>query len=272
MTVINRFRFGLKGVKNKEARNLMRSAIPISEFGPDYIRRGDKYVAILKITDPVNRELLSEEDTERVIESIQSVLNMLQIENYVQFLISSQKIDMDKYLKYLDTKLESLLINAQYGKDRLRPDERFKIERIEKAKEFIHQYRNKARNVPAFFIAVQQENLVDLDNMVSDLIRFLSKEGRIGIERMKKREIQKLLYQKLAPSTSEDQPFEIEEQEGGTPFDITKWTPNEWRRVGFRYMMDDTYYSFFTISYIPEEVSPGWLDSLIHSSRFNPLY
>jgi len=97
MTVLNRFRFGLK----RNNRNLMRSAIPISEFGPDYIRREDKYIAILKITDPVNRELLSEEDTERVIESIQSVLNMLQIGNYAQFLISSQKVDMDKYLKYL---------------------------------------------------------------------------------------------------------------------------------------------------------------------------
>lgn len=256
---IGRLKSGLKSV-NKD--RLKRSAIPINEFGEDYIRREGKYFAVLKVTDPINRELMSPEDTEKVIDSIQNALNMLQIDDYCQILISSTKVDMENYLKYHDEKLEPLLINEQYGEDRLKPEEKFRIDRIKASKKYMERYRMKARNVPTFFIVLEQDNPVDLDNLVADFIRTL-RDGKIGLERMKKKEIQRFIYQKLAPTTSEDQPLEKEDD---TSFDITKWTPNAWKRVGFRFMMDDTYFSFFTISYIPEKVSPGWLDSLIHSS------
>lgn len=250
----------IKALLDKDARKQLRSAIPIDEFGPDWIRRKNKYIAIIKITDPINRDLFSDEETEVTIESLQSVLNMLQIDDYVQILISSQKIDMEQYLDFHDQKLEPLEINAQYGEEMLRWDEKFRRERLKRSKEFISEYANKARNVPTFFMTIEQDNIEDLDNLVADTIQEMGR-GKIGAERLNSREIQKVLYEKLSPQSSRLQPYD--------DFEITDWNPNSFKRTGGRYYMDDTYYSFYSIKYIPDQVDPGWLDSLIRSTSLN---
>lgn len=263
MNAIDRLQSVVPKIKlwaDKEKRKQVRSAIPIDEFGPDWIRRKKKYLAILKITDPINRDLFSDDETEKTIEALQSILNTLQINDYVQILVSSQKIDMEQYLRFHDQKLEPLEINAQYGEQYLRWDEKFRMERLKRSKEFMNEYANKARNVPSFFMTLEQDNQEDLDNLVADVLQELE-DGKIGAERMKAKDIQKVLYEKLAPTTSREQPFEN--------FDITEWKPNSFQRRGGRYFMDDMFHSFYTISYIPDEVDPGWLDSLIRANSLN---
>src|SRR5258708_1318532 len=99
-------KLGLTSKKGKENEKEIQP-IPIQEIESHYVQTVNGYYKmVLKITDTINSDLLSDDDIVQAVEAIQSCLNALTIDNAVQILISSERIDIEQYFDYLDNKAE----------------------------------------------------------------------------------------------------------------------------------------------------------------------
>jgi hypothetical protein len=224
--------------------------VPVERFENEVIRTTDrKYKTALKVTDPVNLDLLDETGVFKVVNRIRAALNTHITGQRCQILISSDSIDINGYMQELNEK-------AKVVRDP------FKINIIRGTQEYLHDYTLKARNTHNFFIVLEssktdyEEALKELYDLTKNVIENL-KGGGMNARGTQEEEIKELVYNKLAPKTKLTQPYE-------PGMDLTAWQPPD--MVQKKYLqMDDMYYAFYTISYFPKEVEAGWLDGIMNA-------
>ncbi|MDK3860628.1 hypothetical protein O0D89_11840, partial [Staphylococcus pseudintermedius] len=91
--------------EEKEVRKPTNETFPIKEISDDGIclTHNKKYRMIFKVIDPISLDLLSQNEVIDVILRLQEAVNILDIGNRMQILISNEYVDMTKYRKYLDS-------------------------------------------------------------------------------------------------------------------------------------------------------------------------
>lgn len=244
--------FGLTSKKGKQNKEEPQQ-IPIQDIQNHLIQTIDGcYKMVLKITDTINTDLLSDDDVIQAVEAIQSCLNALNMGNAAQILISSEKIDIEQYFLYLDRKAE------QADEE----DDHYLLERILAKKRFLHQYSQNARNVHNFYLILHttnknpQDAYDELYDLALSMIEYLE-SGEMGAVPASGEELKKVCYEKLNPNTSLTQPFTSD-------INLMSIRPLAIKDVSGRYLeMDGMYHSFYTFSNFPDEVGPAWLKRVV---------
>ncbi|MFB9757197.1 VirB4 family type IV secretion system protein [Ectobacillus funiculus] len=224
--------------------------VPVKRFENDVIRTTDeKYKTVIKVTDPVNLDLLDEVGTLKVVGRIRAALNTHVTGQKCQILVSSDAVDIQGYIEELDMKADST-------------DNVFKKSVVKGTQEYLSDYTLKSRNIHNFFIVLEsdekdyEEALKTLYDLTKNVIENL-KAGGMNARRTSEEEIKELVYNKLAPNTKLTQPYE-------NGMDLTAWQPPD--MVQGKYLeMDNMHYAFYTISYFPKEVEAGWLDGIMNA-------
>lgn len=225
-------------------------SVPVEGFENEVIRTSDeKYKIVLKITDPVNLDLLDEKGVGKVVSRIRSALNNHNPGQRCQILVSSDSVDINEYMNELNEKASLT-------------DDPLKIEVNKGMQEYLYDYTLKARNVHNFYMVLESneksyaDSLKILYDLSKNVIESL-KSGGMAARLMSEEEVKETVYNKLAPQTKETQPYE-------QGMDLTTWQPPDF--VQKKYLqMDGMFYSFYTISYFPKEVEAGWLDGIMNA-------
>lgn len=226
----------------KKEKEIPRQEIPIKEISDMIQTKDDKYKMVLKIVDPINSELLGDDDLETAITAIQDCNNSLNQTS--QILISSERVDITEYLTYLDSK-------GAEAKDA------FTLDRIEEKKKYLSGRSNSSRTIHNFYLVLTSQfkkindaydELTDLTNSFIEYLQMADMSAIVLNETQSKR----VMYEKLNPQTSMTQPFD-------SSIDLRNIAPNAIKDYGGYLEMDGMYYSFYTFSYFPDEVKPSWL-------------
>lgn len=238
----------LKFPFKKKEEEIPKQEIPIKDITDIVETKDGKFKLILKVTDPINSELLSDEDVQTSIQAIQDCCNAL--EQKAQVLVSSERIDVSGYIQHLRSK-------AEEAKDN------YTLERIEEKIKFLEVRSNTSRTVHNFYFVIESkfkklndayDELTDLSQSFMEYLEF----GDMGTKQLTADEIKKVLYEKLNPETSLTQPY--------TPdINLQSISPNVIKDQGSYLIMDDWYYSFYTFSYFPDEVQPTWLKRVFNT-------
>ena len=234
-------------------------SIPAEDFENEIVRTTDgKFKTVIQVTDPVNLDLLDEKGITQVIKNIQTALNTLSPGQRCQILISSDEVDISKYLNELEQKEHEAMEETEFLKGDL----------LKGKRDFLKEYTLKAKNSHNFYV-VLETNEKDYENAMSELydltksvIESLKKgNGKKGAGmnaiRLKEDQIKKSIYNKLSPSSNKTFPYE-------PGMDMTAWQPPDIEQ-GSPLKMDDYLYSFYTLSYFPKIVEPGWIDNIINA-------
>jgi conjugal transfer ATP-binding protein TraC len=230
--------------------------IPVKVIEDDVIQTNDGlFKAILKVTDPINTDLMSEKLLEKAVQSIRNVLNLLEVGQSLQILISSERIDITQYLQYLDSRIHKL--NPENFEDKAM------IQRLNGMKAFLQKNSVESKNVKNFYIILEssqdEQAAKDELNHLCREVRTLLRSSKIGVKRLEKEEIQKILYDKLSPCSSLESPY--------IPgMNLLEWQPHSIRDLEGKYFeTDDTYYAFYTLAYIANQVPASWLSRALHA-------
>jgi conjugal transfer ATP-binding protein TraC len=232
---------------SKKETEIPRQEIPIKDITNIIHTKDDRYKIILKVVDPINSDLLGEDDIETAIMAIQDCNNSLN--QTAQILISSERVDISEYINYLDNK-------ASEARDA------FTLDRIEEKKKFLLSRSNNTRTVHNFYFVItsQFKKLNDayeeLEDLSSSFIEYLEMADMSAIC-LTEVAAKKVLYEKLNPQTSLTQPFD-------PSINLRNISPNPINDHGGYLEMDDMFYSFYTFSYFPDEVKPSWLKRVLN--------
>ena len=192
--------------------------------------------------------MLSDDDVQTSLQAIQDCCNAL--EQKAQILVSSERIDVTKYIAYLKQK-------AQQARDN------YTLERIEEKINFLEVRSNTSRTVHNFYFVIESkfkklndayDELIDLAQAFIEYLEF----GEMGTKQLTQEEIKKVLYEKLNPETSLTQPFT-------TDINLQSISPNVIKDQGSYLEMDGWYYSFYSFSNFPDEVEPTWLKRVLNT-------
>jgi conjugal transfer ATP-binding protein TraC len=239
--------------EKKKSKKEELQPIPIQEIHNHLVQTTDGYhKMVLKITDTINCDLLSDDDIIQAVESIQSCLNGVKLNNAVQILISSERIDIKQYFSHLEQR-------AQQAKEE---EDAFLLERIIAKKKFLQHHSQTARNVHNFYLVLHttqknaQEAYAELYDMSLSIVEYLGSSDMRAVPAYAD-EIMKVCYEKLNPNTSATQPF--------TPdINLLSIRPPAIRdHSGAHLEVDGMYHTFYTFSHFPEEVGPTWLKRII---------
>ncbi|MCF8567946.1 TraC family protein [Alicyclobacillus tolerans] len=232
-----------KGTKTKTPTFL--DIFPLKSVEADYfVRKDGRYCALFEVT-PVNMGLLEDEEAHAVVEALQEALNAAP--ERLQILVSSERLNLDDYVDYLRNFI----------------DKAESAEQIERLQSLISDIRNRSvRNekVLKFYLVIQSQfekespALAELADLAKQIHDALAQES-LYTERLKKKEILNLFYQKLHPNTSLYEPLSPEA-------DMAALVPSliDTKSSHFYYAVDETYMKSFTISSFATKASQaGWL-------------
>lgn len=237
---------GLK-MKPKTKEKKLTLKLPIVSVD-DLIETQDKsFVLCLKVTDTINTDLLADTDLLNAVTSIQDCCNSLQ--SKAQILISSERIDIEQYLEDLEGK-------AKQSKDM------YTLDRIKAKIEYLRDRSLSDNTVLNFYLSVKSQfskvsDALDELNDISKAFQEYLQAADMHIEPLTEREALKVLYEKLNPTTSILEPFTND-------MTIQSINTNHIKDYGKYLEMDDMYYSFYTFSYLPEEVNAAWLKRVMN--------
>lgn len=236
--------------KHVKQRNELNRVIPVKEI-TDLIRYKDgTYRKVLKVTDPLNVKLMGRDELLRAIRSLKSVFNMLDTGQTCQILITSDPADIEDYLWEVYGKLEE----ARQRKNH------FVADRLKGLSKYLEEH-GMSRNVHNFYLILQSRSKKrelaeqELDNLTSS-VRSQLGECDIKVDSLDRDGISKAIYQYLSPVKSLASPYK-------PGMNLMRWRPPDVEDCGSYLIMDHTYYRFYTISYMPEEIVAGWLDNLL---------
>jgi hypothetical protein len=243
--------FGLTSKDEKE--NELAKQFPIFDIQKFFLQTSNgHFKMVLKVTDTINSELLSDDEVIKAVEAIQSCLNALSLHQAMQILISSEQIDIEQYFAYLDQKAELAAAD----------DNLFLMERIKGKRNFLKNHAQNARNVHNFYVVLSTDtkNPEDACDELYDtalaLIEYLE-TGGMGMIPADEEEIKKVCYEKLNPKSSITEPYTENSS-------LSSLLPPAMEDHGGKTIeMDDVYHSFYTFSHFPEEVGPAWLKRVI---------
>jgi len=246
MNVLKHFKLPLISKKNKE-QEIPKQEIPVKDINELIELKDGTFKLALKVTDPINTELLSDEDLETAISSIQDCCNALS--HSTQILISSERIDVTKYVEFLKEK-------ASNAKDA------FTLERIEEKIKFLEVRSNTSRTVHNFYIILESkfkkvnDAYDELYDKAMSFIEYLDM-GNMRAQILNQTEVNRVLYEKLNPSTSITQPFD-------SSINLQSICPEAIKDNGNTLYMDGWYYTFYSFSNFPDEVDPSWLKKIFN--------
>lgn len=233
----------------KKKKDTPKQRLPINDID-DIIELEDKsFVKILKVTDPLNTDLLGEDKLIAAISSIQDCCNALNAR--AQILISSERIDIEDYLNYLRGKANTA-------------DDQYTLERIQKKIEYLESRSLNNNTVLNFYFSIKsqykkiQDAYDELSDLSKDFYEYL-KQGDILVLPLEKKQAMKMFYEKLNPNSSIEAPYTGE-------METSDICPDSIRDRGHYLEMDDMYYSFFTFSRYPDKVEPSWLKRIMNSN------
>lgn len=232
------------GKKKNEPK---KQTIPIKSID-DLIETEDKkYVAVLKVVDPLNTDLLGVDDIVPAISAIQDCCNTLQ--ERAQILISSERVDIEKYLDYLREK-------ANQATDA------YTLDRIQAKMDYLESRSLSSNTILNFYFAIRsqykkiQEAYDELQDLTKAFQEYLQM-GDMHLQLMTKKEAMKVFYGKLNPNTSLVEPYTAD-------MNLQNICPDVIRDKGQTLEMDDMHYSFYTFSSFPDEVEPSWLKRIMN--------
>jgi len=220
---------------------------PVKTIEYSYLVRKDgKYIAVCEVS-PINMSLLEPEESEHAVEALQEALNTSP--ERLQILVSSERLNLDDYLHYLERFMQSSQTANQ-------------IERIESMIDFIKQRAFQSQKVLRFYLVVQSQfekeapalsELADLEKQLRDS---LSKQS-LFLKRLERKDILELLYQKLNPNTSLYEPL-------GKDARLSDLQPSLYDATRpFYYILDEKYCKSFTLTAFPtKQNNAGWLADL----------
>ncbi|WP_436664540.1 VirB4 family type IV secretion system protein (plasmid) [Alicyclobacillus acidoterrestris] len=209
-----------------------------------FVRKDGRYCAIFTVT-PVNMSLLEPGEAHLVVEALQEALNASP--ERLQILVSSERLNLDDYLMYLQQYIEKATESHQ-------------VERLESLIGEIKRRSVGNEKVLKFYLVIQSQfekeapalsELADLEKQIHDALQRES----LYTERLEKYQIMSLFYQKLHPNTSlyEDLPRDATISHLYPSLIDTKTSP-------FYTILDETYQKSFTIqSFATKASQAGWL-------------
>lgn len=225
-------------------------SIPVEGFDHEVIRTSDgKYKAVLKVTEPLNVDLLDVKGIKKAINNIQAALNAHTTAQRLQILITSDEIDVNQYLEELENK--AAIKQDVLHKNLLRGKQ-----------EYLSDYAFKARNTHNFFLVLESNEkdfgdaMSNLYDLIKIIVEHLQKGGMQAV-RLQEEQVKEIIYNRLTPQTHSTQPYE-------TGMDLTTWQPPD-IQGGYNVEMDGEQYAFYTLSYFPKSIDAGWLDGIVNT-------
>ncbi|OBZ15936.1 hypothetical protein A8L34_28225 [Bacillus sp. FJAT-27264] len=232
-------------LSKKEPEDI-RQVLPFSGY-TDYLHMKDgTFRAVLKVT-PVNSELLTEDENEYIIEALQEVVNT--IPGMQQITISSERLNVDEYLEYLQRK---------YDESR----DVFFLERLNHTINHAKRYAQNQRNTKSFYLTFCSTNKEihraqeDFEEVIKRIEESLQ-SAEIYIKVLSEDDGKQMLYEKMNPVTSLLQPYTP-----GMPFRAL--SPAPITNNNNHMIVDGMYYRFYTIIDYPLKVKPAWFSRIFN--------
>ncbi|EPQ9603967.1 VirB4 family type IV secretion system protein [Staphylococcus pseudintermedius] len=238
--------------EEKEVRKPTNETFPIKEISDDGIclTHNKKYRMIFKVIDPISLDLLSQTEVIDVILRLQEAVNILDIGNRMQILISNEYVDMTKYRKYLDS-LPKM------------------TQRDEKAQRSIGDYKDRVDYLSygheksrAFYFTIESKHSKrkdaeqELFNKKAQIINLLQASGTRSIQ-LYRETIRRLIYRK----TNDNDVQAYEEN-----MSLDEIAPSEIiNRNNEHLIVNNEYVSTYTLTHIQSPVSIAWLNKLSNS-------
>ncbi|MFD1394392.1 VirB4 family type IV secretion system protein [Kroppenstedtia eburnea] len=236
----------------KKSELSLSQRIPVKDIGEEALETTQgTWKRVLRVSDPINTDLLSERDTLESIDGLQGAWNALKPGETLQMLLSSDKVNMEEYFSKLEEK----------KREAMREGDMERTEKIQSKIGYLQEHAHKSRNVHNFYVVLESqkkkpglavEELEDLTAQVLEKFR----EGDMQARPMKQKEVERVLHDKLAPTTSRTQPYDPD-------MGLLDWRPPDIKDRGQHLEMDGMLYKFYTISYIRRKVKPGWLKKVM---------
>ncbi|HCV9160583.1 hypothetical protein K4R68_11745 [Staphylococcus epidermidis] len=249
----------------KESRKITNETFPIKEIFDNgiAITHDKKYRMVFKVIDPISLDLLGTEEIIDVIIRLQDAVNILDIGNRMQILISNEYVDMTKYRSYLDS-LPSDVSNEVVSKS---------VEDYKQYTDYLSYGHEKSR---AFYFTIESKHKKmkdaeqELFNKKNQIINLLQASGTRAIQ-LYKGTIRRLIYRK----TNDNLVQQYEDN-----MSIDEIAPNEIINKNNDYLIaNNEYISTYTLTHIQSPVAIAWLNKLSNSDldldisiSFEPVY
>ncbi|HDD5929592.1 TPA: hypothetical protein PBB88_002795 [Staphylococcus aureus] len=249
----------------KEVRKLNNETFPIKEIMDNgiAITHDKKYRMVFRVIDPISLDLLSMDEIIDVIIRLQDAVNILDIGNRMQILISNEYIDMTKYRNYLDN-LPNDATNEVVSKS---------IEDYKQYTDYLSYGHEKSR---AFYFTIESKHKKlkdaeqELFNKKNQIINLLQASGTRAIQ-LYKGTIRRLIYRKTNDNS-------VQQFEDNMLLD--EIAPNEIINENNNYLIaNNEYISTYTLTHIQSPVAIAWLNKLTNSDldldisiSFEPVY
>lgn len=237
--------------EEKNTRKLTNETFPIKEIFDSGVcmTHDKKYRMIFKVIDPISLDLLSKDEIIDVIIRLQDAVNIMDIGNRMQILISNEFIDMTKYRSYLDS-LPQEDRNEVVNKS---------IDDYKSYVDYLSYGHEKSR---AFYFTIESKHKKvkdaeqELFNKKNQLINLLQASGTRAIQ-LYKDTIRRLVYRKTNDNS-------VQEYESNMTLD--EIAPNEIINSNNEYLIaNNEYISTYTLTHIQSPVSIAWLNKLSNS-------
>lgn len=236
----------------RETRRVFKGVnFPIKDIYNDVIQLKDgSFKAVLKVTQPINSGLMSAKELDRSVQAIQQALNGFKIGDNNQILISTERMDIRRYLRYLDE------IYDQAGNV-------FAKSRIEAQREFLQEKSKVVRSILTFYVTISSR-AKRLERARNDLekaerrVQSAFKKGRMKLTRLAGDELMRTLYEKFNPTTSQTAPYRSD-------MDVWNLRPSGISDRRDHMEMDRMKYKFLYFTDFPERVGKRWLIDLLSS-------
>ena len=236
--------FDVLGIKSKEKKEDQIFNLPIKQIGDICLGTDGKYKLIMKVS-PINGDLMDDSDISEVANAIQGAL--ASYEGRLQILIQSEKIDIDKNIANMD-QVQQLL------------NDEVKVELLQSQKDYLLSMKKKIKNVLNFYVVIETKgkDYIVAEQTLEDY--YLSMKGELEGQdlyttKLEERDIKELLYERLNPDSSQDQPMQAD-------WGIEQIMPmNAKRHKDGRHLEIENYmYRHYAITNYPQEVDKyRWL-------------
>lgn len=185
--------------KNKKgSSNSVHNIIPWKGFRGNWVLLKDGYYRLITRVSPINLNNLTVDEIHKAVSALSEVLNSIQ--SSIQIKVSSEPLEIDEYENF---------VHSQAAKT----DHAYFLERIYDYLDYIKERREKSSRQKKFYIIVKSE-YTDMElvkdhfkNIIDLLQEILSSVGMKCIP-LNEHEVKELLYKKLNPASSIDQPYD----------------------------------------------------------------
>lgn len=260
------------GKRNTKASQelTVQQALPFEGIQQNVLKMKGKGVrSLIELSDLINTNLLDydpEDDTSElqiVLRGFQDLLNDFP-SNRFQIFISSEAMDVDDYMKFLDDKIDK------------EDEDAFKIERLDEEKKYILDYAHTHRFTKSFYVVTgcdlrnEQDRDDELRNINNELLKSIK---GIGLRNSSLRgdpksgqDYGRLLFDKLNPRLSKA-------YGSLDTYGINELAPNPVIDRDTYYEIDGYFYYIFAVREFPRDPDPCWVEKLYEvNGHFDILF